>query len=52
MTNPYQKILSQLEDIQSDLMDIPDYDEGAYQAIQSAINYLEYEIPDEEEAAE
>lgn len=51
MTNPYQKIQSQLEDIQSDLMDIPNYDEGAYQAIQSAINYLEYKMPDEEEVA-
>ena len=48
MTNPYKKILKQLEDTQSELTEIENYDEGAYQAIQKAIDYLEYEMPEEE----
>lgn len=48
MNNPYEKILKQLEDAQSNLTDIENYDEGAYQAIQKAINYLEYELSEEE----
>lgn len=49
--NPYEKILSKLESLQDELTDIKNYDEGAYQAIQNAINYLEYELSDEEEVA-
>lgn len=48
MTNPYKKIIKQLEDTQSELAEIENYDEGAYQAIQKAIDYLEYEMPEEE----
>lgn len=52
MTNPYKKILKQLEDTQSELTEIKNYDERAYQAIQKAINYFEYEMPDDEEERE
>lgn len=48
MTNPYKKILKQLENVQNNLTEIENYDEGAYQAIQKTIDYLEYEMPEEE----
>ena len=48
MTNLYRKIISQLENVQNNLTEIENYDEGAYQAIQKAIDYLEYEMPEEE----
>lgn len=48
MTNLYRKIISQLENVQKNLTEIENYDEGAYQAIQKAIDYLEYEMPEEE----
>ena len=49
MTNPYKKIVKQLEDTQGELTEIENYDEGAYQAIQKAINYFEYEILEEDD---
>lgn len=47
----YEKILQQLESIQDNLMDIEDYNEGAFQAIQNAIDYIDFNLLDEEEVA-
>ena len=47
--NSYQKILSKLESLQDELTEIENYDEGAYQALQKAIDYFEYDLPEEEE---
>lgn len=37
----YKELLKQVEDVQNDLMDIEDYSEEVYQALQSAIDELE-----------
>ncbi|MEO1783281.1 hypothetical protein [Enterococcus diestrammenae] len=43
----YEKIIQQLESIQDNLMDIEDYNEEAYRAIQKAINYIYFNLLDE-----
>lgn len=47
MNNTYKKILKKLERLQGDLMEIEDYDEDAYQALQQAIDYFEDELDEE-----
>lgn len=47
----YEKIIQQLESIQDNLMDIEDYDEKAYRTIQNAIDYIDFNLLDEEEVA-
>lgn len=47
MNKTYEKILKRLEGLQSDLMEIEDYDEDAYQALQQAVNFFEGELEDE-----
>ena len=37
----YKELLKQVEDVQNDLMDIKEYSEEVYQALQSAIDELE-----------
>lgn len=37
----YKELLKQVEDVQKELMDIEDYSEEVYQALQSAIDELE-----------
>lgn len=46
----YEKLLKQMEMLQRELMDIEDYSEDVYQAMQSTIDELEYIIdPDPED---
>lgn len=40
----YERLLKQVENLQSDLMDIEDYSEEVYQAFQKVIDELEYQI--------
>ena len=47
MNKTYEKILKRLEGLQGDLMEIEDYDEDAYQALQQAVNFFEGELEDE-----
>lgn len=37
----YETVLKRIENLQRELMDIPDYDEEVYQSIQQVINILE-----------
>ena len=37
----YKELLKQVEDVQNDLMDIKEYSEEVYQALQTAIDELE-----------
>ena len=44
MNKTYEKILKNLKRLQGDLMQIEDYDEDAYQALQQAVDFFEEEL--------
>ena len=41
MNKTYERILKRLERLQDNLMEIEDYDEDAYQALQQAVDFFE-----------
>lgn len=47
MTETYKKFLRRLYIIQDDLMDIENYEEDDYQALQHAIDYFEDKLDEE-----
>jgi len=47
MNKTYERILKNLERLQGDLMEIEDYDEDAYQALQQAVDFFEEELEGE-----
>lgn len=47
MIETYKKILRRLYIIQDDLMDIEDYEEDDYQALQHVIDYFEDKLEEE-----
>jgi len=47
MNKTYERILKRLERLQDNLMEIEDYDEDAYQALQKAIDFFEDELDGE-----
>ena len=47
MNKTYERILRRLERLQDNLMEIEDYDEDAYQALQQAVDFFENELDGE-----
>ena len=47
MNKTYERILKRLERLQDNLMEIEDYDEEAYQALQQAVDFFENELDGE-----